>query len=87
MTRHFLRGLAIALAAALLAACGTPTGSAGKDIPTASDQADVSRRANTRLELAGAYFTSGQYATALDEVKQVIGLQPNMSEAYDLRAA
>lgn len=85
MTRYFWRGLAIALAAALLAACGTPTGSAGKDIPTASDQTDVSRRANTRLELAGAYFTSGQYATALDEVKQVIALQPNMSEAYDLR--
>ncbi len=83
MTRYFWRGLAIALAAALLAACGTPTGSAGKDIPTASDQTDVSRRANTRLELAGAYFTSGQYATALDEVKQVIALRELIAEAVE----
>lgn len=85
MTRNILRGAAVALAALLLGACAAPTGSPGKDIPTASDQTDVARRANTRLELAGAYFTSGQYATALDEVKQVIALQPGMSEAYDLR--
>lgn len=90
MTPSFVRGAASALLAALLAACATTTTSSssvspGKDIPTASDQTDAVRRANTRLELAGAYLTSGQYATALDEVKQAIAAQPNMSEAYNMR--
>ncbi|MEO8122759.1 MAG: type IV pilus biogenesis/stability protein PilW [Burkholderiales bacterium] len=88
MNRHPVRGCgaALALAVALLAGCVTTTeGAPAKDIPTASDQTDAARRANTRLELAGAYFTSGQYTTALDEVKQAIAAQPNMSEAYNLR--
>lgn len=86
MIRPLLRGLAFAFVGALLVACATPPGaSPGKDIPTASDQTDVTRRASTRLELASAYFASGQYATALDEVKQAIALQPNMSEGYNLR--
>lgn len=86
MIEIFLRRLAIVFAAALLGACATQ-GSAGpgKDIPTASDQTDVSRRAATRLELASAYFASGQYTTALDEVKQTLALQPNNFEAYNLR--
>lgn len=91
MTPSLVRGAASVLLAALLAACATTTTtssssvSPGKDIPTASDQTDAVRRANTRLELAGAYLTSGQYATALDEVKQAIAAQPNMSEAYNMR--
>ena len=86
MTQPFVRGLAGVLAAVLVGGCATPNGSApGKDIPTASDQTEASRRAATRLELASAYFASGQYATALDEVKQTIALQPNNFEAYNLR--
>ena len=86
MTQPFVRGLAVILAAVLVGGCATPNGSApGKDIPTASDQTEASRRAATRLELASAYFASGQYATALDEVKQTIALQPNNFEAYNLR--
>lgn len=87
MTRPFVRGFTtIALAAVLLGGCVTQSGSSpGKDIPTASDQTEASRRAGTRLELASAYFASGQYTTALDEVKQAIALQPNMYEAYNLR--
>lgn len=85
MTRNFLRGTCV-LAAVVLTACTTTSSVApGKDLPTASDQTDAARRASTRLELAGAYFTSGQYTTALDEVKQAIAAQPNMSEAYNLR--
>lgn len=88
MTRLLVGSLAVALAlaAALLGGCETTTqGAPAKDIPTASDQGEAARRANTRLELASAYFGSGQYTTALDEVKQAIAAQPKMSEAYNLR--
>ncbi len=89
MTHHFLpcgRGLIVAVAVALLTACATPAGeSPGKDVKTASDQTDATRRAAMRLELASAYFTSGQYTTALDEVKQAITAEPKMTEAYNLR--
>ncbi len=89
MTPHFVlygRGLVVAVLAALLAACATTPGdSPGKDVKTASDQTDTSRRANVRLELASAYFASAQYTTALDEVKQAIAMEPKMSEAYNLR--
>lgn len=88
MTRPLVRSLAVALvlSAALLGGCETTTqGAPARDMPTASDQGDAARRANTRLELASAYFANGQYTTALDEVKQTIALQPNMSEAYNLR--
>ena len=86
MTPHFLRAFVLALMSILLVACATPpSGGAGKDIPTSSDQTDASRRANTRLDLASAYFSSGQYATALDEVKQALVSEPKMTEAYNLR--
>lgn len=85
MIPHFLHRLAVVLCAVVLAACATQTASPGKDIPTASDQTEASRRAATRLELASAYFASGQYTTALDEVKQTLALQPNNFEAYNLR--
>lgn len=79
-------GFALAFAALLLAGCETPpVNSAGKDVATASDQTDATRRANMRLELASAYLASGQFATALDEVKQAIAADPKMSEAYNLR--
>ena len=58
---------------------------AGRDIVTASDETEVRRRARLRLELAGAYFSRGQLTTALDEVKQAIALDGNMSAAYELR--
>lgn len=58
---------------------------AGRDIVTASDETEVRRRARIRLELAGAYFSRGQLATALDEVKQAIALDGSISAAYELR--
>ena len=81
-------GLA-ALAALVLAGCAAnkpgapPTDT--KDRVTASDQPAASKRANVRLELAGAYFAQGQLSTALDEVKLAIAADPNMSEAFNLR--
>lgn len=93
-TRLQLAGLA--LAAALLGACTTTsTTTSGGQPPTAdadrgrgsssTDDGDAARRARTRLELASAYFGSGQMNTALDEVKLALAADPNMGAAYNLR--
>ena len=84
------------LAAAALASCTTTQtetatlpGATGpidiKDRVTASDQPESSRRASVRLQLATAYFSDGQFTTALDEVKRAIAADPRMAEAYSLR--
>lgn len=76
---------ALALAAALLGGCaGAPAGG-GRDLQTASDETDATRRARVRLELAAAYYTQGQYTTALDEVKQALAASPDLADAYNLR--
>lgn len=77
------------LAGVTLAGCVTPGPQANepaRDRVTASDQTDAERRARTRLDLAGAYFSQGQTETALDEVKQALAVKPDMAEAYNLRA-
>ena len=62
-----------------------PLGEVPKDRATASDETSTTRRSRVRMELATAYFTRGQLSTALDEVKQVLTIDPNMGEAYNLR--
>lgn len=57
-----------------------------QDITTASDESDVRRRARIRLELASAYFSRGDLRTALDEVKQVLAIDGDFSDALELRA-
>ena len=82
------RALAV-LAVVLLTACaGGPGGMAADQpapVPTASDQTDIERRARVRLELATAYFSRGQLATALDETKLAMQVKPDMAEAFNLR--
>jgi type IV pilus assembly protein PilF len=78
------------LAAALLGACAggpqapSPSGP-GRDIITASDESDASKRAKVRMELASAYFGRGQMTTALDQVKLAIAADPTSFEAFNLR--
>lgn len=77
-----LAGLALLL---LVAACATnkpPTG----ELQTSSDQTDVQRRAQIRLQLAVGYFEQGQLVTALDEVKQALQIDPGLADAYSVRA-
>jgi len=62
-----------------------PLGEQPKDRTTASDETNNARRVRVRMELAAAYFTRGQMSTALDEVKQVLIIDPNSGEAYNLR--
>jgi type IV pilus assembly protein PilF len=77
----------------LVSGCQTPGGfnaggdsqEAPRDRVTTSDESPGSKRARVRLELASAYFTRGQLATALDEVKQALVSDPNLPEAYNLR--
>ncbi|MBC8055072.1 MAG: type IV pilus biogenesis/stability protein PilW [Rhizobiales bacterium] len=78
------------LAIATLAGCSTQTtvtGSVGdgKDLVTASDETDASKRARLRMELAAGYFGRGQMTTALDQVKLALQADANLAEAYNLR--
>ncbi|HET9821960.1 MAG TPA: type IV pilus biogenesis/stability protein PilW [Burkholderiaceae bacterium] len=55
------------------------------EIRTASDLTDADRRAAPRLELAALYFSSGQYETALDEIKLALAARPDLAPAFNLR--
>ncbi len=80
------RLLAWCAALVLLVGCvAVPQPGDPREIVTASDQTDASKRAGVRLELAAAYFARGQGTTALDEVKLAIAAKPDMAEAYNLR--
>jgi type IV pilus assembly protein PilF len=82
-----LAGLAGALGLALGGCASTPPSgsSATADIVTPSDESETRRRARIRLELATGYFEQGKTEVALDEVKQVLAIDPSFSEGYDLR--
>jgi type IV pilus assembly protein PilF len=43
------------------------------------------RRARIRLELASNYYAEGKTEVALDELKQVITIDPTLPDAYNLR--
>ena len=96
MTSAASRFAPVAFAMALLAllsftaGCATPTTLKGpngdtKDLVTASDESDGSKRARVRMELASGYFERGQMTTALDQVKLAIVADPSFSEAFNLR--
>ncbi len=84
-------GLVGALAlTALLSLGGCAGGTAGSmrthDVVTESDTTNVDRRARIRYQLAEGYFGEGKYTIALDEIKQVLELEPNAVDAWILRA-
>ncbi|MBA2674300.1 type IV pilus biogenesis/stability protein PilW [Ramlibacter sp.] len=59
------------------------TSSAG--LITPSDESESRRRARIRLELAVGYFEQGKVDVALDELKQVIAIDPTFGDAFNLR--
>jgi type IV pilus assembly protein PilF len=78
------------MSTALLVGCTTNTTvtqSLGdtKDLVTASDETNGSKRARLRMELAAGYFGRGQMTTALDQVKLALQADPTLGEAYNLR--
>lgn len=69
-----------------LAGCTTTSSSGLRgDIVTPSDESEARRRARLRLTLASAYFEQGKTAVALDEVKQVLAIDPDLGDAHNLR--
>lgn len=86
--QSWLCGLALGwTAVAGLYGCASRTlddGGAG-GIVTPSDETETHRRARLRLELAVGYFEQGQTNVALDELKQVLTLDPDFAQAYNLR--
>lgn len=58
---------------------------ADANVSTSSDPSDVEKRAAVRLELAGGYFSRGQFSTALDEIKLALAAKPDMGAAYNMR--
>jgi type IV pilus assembly protein PilF len=81
-------GLLLVLAASLLGACassGPSSSDARTDGSSMPEASDPERRAQVRLELASAYFSRGQLATALDEVNLALQARPDMPHAYNLR--
>lgn len=84
-------GLAwVALAWVVLSAVAGCASSPGAEAPsqdrvTESDEPEGRKRARIRMELAVGYFEQGQTSVALDEVKQVIALDPSFPDAYNLR--
>ncbi len=61
-------------------------GGSSEELKTSSDQSDIQRRAQVRMQLAIGYFQQGQLNVALDEIKQALLLDPNYVDAYSVRA-
>jgi type IV pilus assembly protein PilF len=80
--------LALLTLAVMAAAC-VQTGGRQRppdgDVSTASDPSDADKRASVRLELAGGYFSRGQFTTALDEIKLALAAKPDLGAAYNMR--
>ena len=62
-----------------------PARQSSREMLTASDEPEVRRRARLRLSLAIGYFEQGKTTIALDELKQVIVIDPTFAEAFDMR--
>lgn len=62
-----------------------PAARQSTEMMTASDEPESRRRARIRLTLAIGYFEQGKTTVALDELKQVLVIDPAFAEAYDLR--
>jgi type IV pilus assembly protein PilF len=79
--------LAAALLVTLLSACaGAGQNPPADDLRNSSDQSELQRRAQIRMQLAVGYYGQGQLATALDEIKQALQIDPNFADAHGVRA-
>jgi type IV pilus assembly protein PilF len=78
--------LCVALLAAACAQEGGPSRSIDPpSVRSSADPADADKRAAVRLELAGGYFSRGQFDTALEEIKLALAAKPDLGAAYNLR--
>jgi type IV pilus assembly protein PilF len=69
-----------------VAGCVTQRAEPGRDsVVTEFDEPEARKRARIRMELAVGYFEQGKTNVALDELKQVIAIDPAYPDAYNLR--
>lgn len=79
--------ISIATVVFLVAGCASTQHEGNQEeLKTSSDQSDIQRRAQVRMQLAIGYFQQGQLNVALDEIKQALMLDPNYADAYSVRA-
>ena len=72
----------------LLAACAQTTTvqtQNPQDSRAGPETAEPDRRAALRMELAGLYFSRGQYDTALEETRLALAARPDLGAVYNLR--
>jgi type IV pilus assembly protein PilF len=76
------------LSVVLLSGCASSgqRSASNDELPTSSDRTEIQRRASIRLQLAVGYYQQGQWQTALDEAKQAIQIDPNLTDAYTMAA-
>jgi type IV pilus assembly protein PilF len=55
------------------------------EVKSESGPAEMDRRAKIYLELGTAYFTRGNQAAALEEIKKVLAIKPKSIPAYNLQ--
>lgn len=78
--------LSVAAVGFMMAGCAsTEPGSGQGELQTSSDQSEIQRRAEIRMQLAIGYFQQKQFSVALDEIKQALQLDPSYADAYSVR--
>ena len=74
----------IVIGAALLAGCVGQPMSEGGNVTSSQADSDSRQRARAFTDLAGAYFTRGQYKIALDELRKAITADNRYGPAYNV---
>ncbi|MGZ3254936.1 MAG: type IV pilus biogenesis/stability protein PilW [Burkholderiaceae bacterium] len=70
----------------LMGCAGSQFPSAQNELKTTSDQTVDQKRAMNHLNLAVGYYEQGQWASALDDIKKALQSDPNLADAYGVRA-
>lgn len=93
LQRRVTGGLMLCVLAAGLAGCAGGGKSASGALPgateelkTISDATSIDKRAAVRMQLAVGYFQEKNYEVALDEIKKALAANPELAEAYGVRA-
>jgi type IV pilus assembly protein PilF len=77
---------ALLAGAITVSGCAAPQAEPQQDsVVTEFDEPESRKRARIRMELAVGYFEQGKTNIALDELKQVISIDPSYPDAYNLR--
>lgn len=79
-----LAGLPLWLAGGCATAPGdrSATPQSASPLPESSEESDARRRARIRVELAAGYYQQGNYAVALQELRQAIAADPEYAQAH-----